>query len=98
VARSVNYDNQAAPKGMIAQVKISEQPIPANTPNFASVLSGLSLPNHIGNGAASPRDRVRHRGRNRHRLHRFLAPDRDGMHESRRRLLLPAGDEDVDIT
>jgi MFS family permease len=38
VARSVNYDNQAAPKGTVAQVKIGEQSIPANTPNFASVL------------------------------------------------------------
>jgi MFS family permease len=38
VARSVNYDNQAAPKGTVAQVKIGEQTIPANTPNFASVL------------------------------------------------------------
>src|ERR1700754_458935 len=38
VARSVNYDNQAAPKGTVAQVKIGEQSIPANTPNFATVL------------------------------------------------------------
>jgi MFS family permease len=38
VARSVNYDNQAAPKGTIAQVKIGEQTIPANTPNFATAL------------------------------------------------------------
>src|SRR4249919_2774564 len=38
VARSVNYDNQSAPKGTVAQVKIGEQTIPANTPNFASVL------------------------------------------------------------
>src|SRR3954453_16037364 len=38
VARSVHYDNQAAPKGTVAQVKIGEQTIPANTPNFASVL------------------------------------------------------------
>ena len=35
---SVNYDNQAAPKGTVAHVKIGEQTIPANTPNFASVL------------------------------------------------------------
>ena len=38
MARSVNYDNQSAPKGTVAQVKIGEQMIPANTPNFASVL------------------------------------------------------------
>ena len=38
MARSVNYDNQAAPKGTVAQVKIGEQSIPANTPNFATVL------------------------------------------------------------
>jgi MFS family permease len=38
VARSVNYDNQEAPKGTVAQVKVGEQTIPANTPNFASVL------------------------------------------------------------
>jgi MFS family permease len=37
VARSVNYDNQDAPKGTVAQVKIGEQLIPANTPNFATV-------------------------------------------------------------
>ncbi len=30
--------NQAAPKGTVARVKIGEQTIPANTPNFASVL------------------------------------------------------------
>jgi MFS family permease len=38
VARSVNYDNQAAPPGTKAQVKIGEQIIPADTPNFAQVL------------------------------------------------------------
>ena len=38
VARSVNYDNEAAPKGTVAQVKVGEQKIPANTPNFAAVL------------------------------------------------------------
>ena len=38
VARSVNYDNEAAPKGTVAQVKVGEQTIPANTPNFAAVL------------------------------------------------------------
>jgi hypothetical protein len=126
----------------------TEQTIPANTPNFASVLgqaitahgypaaadiskinypmtvlllsilvifvtlvyapiaawlvelfptrirySGLSLPYHIGNGwfgGFLPRDRVRHRGSDRQHLLRSLVPDRDRMHESRRRLLLPA--------
>jgi MFS family permease len=38
VARSVNYENVSAPKGTIAQVKIGDQSIPANTPNFAAVL------------------------------------------------------------
>ena len=38
VARSVNYENEAAPKGTVAAVKIGEQTIPANTPNFATVL------------------------------------------------------------
>ena len=147
----IRAHHQAAPKGTVAQVKIGEQTIPANTPNFASVLgqaitahgypaaadtskinypmtvlllsilvifvtlvyapiaawlvelfptrirySGLSLPYHIGNGwfgGFLPRDRVRHRGSDRQHLLRSLVPDRDRMHESRRRLLLPAGDE-----
>jgi hypothetical protein len=38
VTRSVNYDNEAAPKGTVAQVKIGEQLIAANIPNFATVL------------------------------------------------------------
>ncbi len=38
VTRSVNYDNQAAPPGSVAQVKIGEQTIAANTPNFPAVL------------------------------------------------------------
>jgi MFS family permease len=38
VIRSVNYDNQAAPPGSVAQVKIGEQLIAANTPNFPAVL------------------------------------------------------------
>src|SRR4051795_1627493 len=38
VARSVNYENQAAPKGTVAQVKIGDQVIPANTPNFPAVV------------------------------------------------------------
>ncbi len=35
---SVNYDNEAAPKGTVAQVKVGEQTIAANTPDFAEVL------------------------------------------------------------
>ena len=151
VARSVNYDNQAAPKGTVAQVKIGEQTIPANTPNFASVLGqaitahgypaaadtskinypmtvlllvdpgdlrhpGLCADRRVAGGTLPhphslqrpvaalshrqrmvrrlpARDRVRHRGRDRQHLLRSLVPDRDRMHESRRRLLLPAGDE-----
>jgi hypothetical protein len=34
----IRAHHQAAPKGAVAQVKIAEQTIPANTPNFASVL------------------------------------------------------------
>jgi MFS family permease len=38
VTRSVNYENQPAPPGSVAQVKIGDQLIPANTPNFPAVL------------------------------------------------------------
>jgi MFS family permease len=38
VARSVNYQNVAAPPGTVASVKVGEQSILANTPNFAQVL------------------------------------------------------------
>ena len=34
VARSVNYDNEAAPKGTVAQVKIGEQTIPSKHPEL----------------------------------------------------------------
>jgi len=34
----IRAHHQAAPKGTVAEVKIGEQTIPANTPNFASVL------------------------------------------------------------
>jgi MFS family permease len=53
VARSVNYENEAAPKGTVAQVKIGEQTIPANTPNFASVL-GQAITAHGYPAAADP--------------------------------------------
>jgi Sugar (and other) transporter len=39
VARSVNYQNETAPAGTVAVVKVGEQSIPANTPDFAKVLS-----------------------------------------------------------
>ena len=39
VARSVNYQNETAPKGTPAVVKVGEQVIPANTPNFTQALS-----------------------------------------------------------
>src|SRR5581483_9809658 len=45
VARSVNYENQTAPKGTVAQVKIGTQTIPANTPNFVQVL-GQAITQH----------------------------------------------------
>jgi MFS family permease len=56
VARSVNYDNEAAPKGTVAQVKIGEQRIPANTPNFATVL-GQAITAH-GYPAAADTSRI----------------------------------------
>jgi MFS family permease len=45
VTRSVNYRNVAAPPGTVASVKIGEQSIPANTPNFAQVL-GQAIASH----------------------------------------------------
>jgi MFS family permease len=45
VARSVNYQNVSAPPGTVASVKIGEQSIPANTPNFAQVL-GQAIASH----------------------------------------------------
>jgi MFS family permease len=53
VARSVNYDNEAAPKGTVAQVKVGEQLIAANVPNFATVL-GQAITNHGYPAAADP--------------------------------------------
>jgi MFS family permease len=53
VARSVNYLNEAAPKGTIAQVKVGEQVIAANTPNFAAVL-GKAITEHGYPAAADP--------------------------------------------
>jgi MFS family permease len=53
VARSVNYQNQAAPSGTVAQVKVGDQVIPANTPNFATVL-GQAITAHGYPAAADP--------------------------------------------
>jgi Sugar (and other) transporter len=39
VARSVNYANETAPPGTTAIIKIGEQSIPTNTPDFAKVLN-----------------------------------------------------------
>lgn len=55
VTRSVNYQNVAAPPGTIASVKIGEQSIPANTPNFAQVL-GQAIAAHGYPAAADPND------------------------------------------
>ena len=55
VTRSVNYQNVAAPPGTIASVKIGEQSIPANTPNFAQVL-GQAIVAHGYPAAADPND------------------------------------------
>jgi MFS family permease len=53
VARSVNYENQAAPAGTGAQVKIGEQTIAANTPNFSAVL-GQAIVQHGYPASADP--------------------------------------------
>jgi hypothetical protein len=53
VARSVNYENQAAPAGTVAQVKIGEQTIAANTPNFPAVL-GQAIVQHGYPASADP--------------------------------------------
>jgi MFS family permease len=45
VARSVNYKNQPAPAGTVAQVKVGDEIIPANTPNFATAL-GQAITQH----------------------------------------------------
>jgi MFS family permease len=53
VVRSVNYDNQVAPPGTVAQVKIGEQTIAANTPNFPAVLQ-QAIVQHGYPAAADP--------------------------------------------
>jgi sugar transport protein len=53
VTRSVNYENQPAPPGSVAQVKIGDQLIPANTPNFPAVLQ-QAIVQHGYPAAADP--------------------------------------------
>jgi MFS family permease len=53
VVRSVNYENQAAPAGTVAQVKIGDQTIAANTPNFPAVLQ-QAIVQHGYPAAADP--------------------------------------------
>jgi MFS family permease len=55
VARSVNYQNEAAPPGTTAVVKIGDQAIPANTPNFAQVL-GQAITAHGYPAGADPKE------------------------------------------
>jgi hypothetical protein len=55
VARSVNYQNEAAPPGTVAVVKIGDQAIPANTPDFAKVL-GQAITAHGYPAGADPND------------------------------------------
>ncbi len=53
VARSVNYQNEAAPPGTVAVVKVGDQGIPANTPDFAKVL-GQAITAHGYPAGADP--------------------------------------------
>jgi MFS family permease len=53
VTRSVNYENQAAPAGSVAQVKIGDDMIAANTPNFPAVLQ-QAIVKHGYPAAADP--------------------------------------------
>jgi hypothetical protein len=55
VARSVNYQNETAPPGTTAVVKVGDQAIPANTPNFAQVL-GQAITAHGYPASADPTD------------------------------------------
>ena len=55
VARSVNYQNETAPPGTIAVVKVGEQAIPANTPDFAKVL-GQAITAHGYPAGADPNE------------------------------------------
>jgi hypothetical protein len=53
VARSVNYANQAAPAGTKAVVKVGDQSIPSDTPDFAKVL-GEAITKHGYPASANP--------------------------------------------
>ncbi len=53
VARSVNYENVAAPAGTPAVVKVGQQSIPVSTPNFAQVL-GQAITEHGYPASADP--------------------------------------------
>jgi MFS family permease len=53
VRRSVNYTNVEAPKGTKASVKIGEQTIATDTPNFAQVL-GQAITSHGYPASANP--------------------------------------------
>ena len=55
VARSVNYQNETAPAGTVAVVKVGEQAIPANTPDFAKVL-GQAITAHGYPAGADPNE------------------------------------------
>jgi MFS family permease len=55
VSRSVNYTNVEAPKGTKASVKIGEQTIATDTPNFAQVL-GQAITSHGYPASASTAD------------------------------------------
>jgi MFS family permease len=55
VARSVNYQNVEAPKGTKAVVKIGDQTIATDTPNFAQVL-GQAIAAHGYPASANPAD------------------------------------------
>jgi MFS family permease len=55
VARSVNYENVETPKGTKASVKVGEQTIPTDTPNFAQVL-GQAITSHGYPASANPAD------------------------------------------
>jgi MFS family permease len=55
VARSVNYQNVEAPKGTKAVVKVGDQTIATDTPNFAQVL-GQAISAHGYPASANPAD------------------------------------------
>jgi MFS family permease len=55
VGLSVNYENVSAPKGTVATVKVGEQSIAANTPDFAKVLAA-AIKDHGYPASADPKD------------------------------------------